>query len=87
MDWITGFIGTRDYSAVVTRHSQLHVITTLSLISTLYSSPQCPLSLLQSAVFTSRSLATALNSGDSSASRAKVLTSPTLVQNFLPAVP
>jgi hypothetical protein len=37
-------------------------------------------------VFTFRSLATAPNSGDSSASRAQVLSSPTLVQNCLPAV-
>jgi hypothetical protein len=37
-------------------------------------------------VFTSRSLATASNSVDSSASRAQVLPSPTLVQNCLPAV-
>jgi hypothetical protein len=38
-------------------------------------------------VLTSRSLATASNSGDSSASRAQVLPSPTLVQNCLPAIP
>jgi hypothetical protein len=38
-------------------------------------------------VLTSCSLATASNSGDSSASRAQVLPSPTLVQNCLPAIP
>jgi hypothetical protein len=32
-------------------------------------------------------MATASNSGDSSASRPQVLPSPTLVQNFLPSVP
>jgi hypothetical protein len=38
-------------------------------------------------VFTSRSLATAHNSRDSSASCARVLPSPTLVQNCLPTIP
>jgi hypothetical protein len=38
-------------------------------------------------IFNSRSLATASNSGDSSASRAQVLPSPTLVQNSQPAIP
>jgi hypothetical protein len=38
-------------------------------------------------VFISRSLATASNSGDSSASCAQALSSPTLVQNCLPAIP
>jgi hypothetical protein len=62
------------------------VITALSLISALYSSPQNPLSLYQP-VFTSRSMATASNSGDSSASRAHVFPSSTLVQNYLPTTP
>jgi hypothetical protein len=44
-------------------------------ISTLYKSQQHPLSLLQPAVFTSRSLAKAFNSGDSSASCAQFLSS------------
>jgi hypothetical protein len=38
-------------------------------------------------VFTSRSLATASNSGDSSASRSQALPSPTLVHNCLPGIP
>jgi hypothetical protein len=63
-----------------THHSELQVIRTLSLIPTLYkslhakSSPVC-------CVFTSRSLVTASNSGDSSASRTRVLSSQPPVQN------
>jgi hypothetical protein len=38
-------------------------------------------------VFTNRSLTTASNSEDSSASRAQVVPSPTLDQNCLPAIP
>jgi hypothetical protein len=70
-----------------TLNSQLQVITALPLISTLYTSSQHPLSLFQPTVSsTSRSLATASNSGNSSASRAQVLPSPTLVQSCLPAI-
>jgi hypothetical protein len=54
-------------------HSELQVLTVLSLISTLYKSQQHPLSLFQPAVFTSRSLATASFNGDSSASRDHVV--------------
>jgi hypothetical protein len=50
-----------DSLTTCTHHSELQVITALSLISTLYRSPQNPLILLQPAVFTSRSLATASN--------------------------
>jgi hypothetical protein len=62
-------------------NSELHVITAPSLI-TLYKSPPYPLSLLPgSCVSISRSMATASNSGDSSASRAQVLSSQTPLQN------
>jgi hypothetical protein len=61
MDWIL------DSLTTYTHHSELQVITVLSLISTLHSSPQYPLSIFQYAVF-SRSLATASNR-DSWASR------------------
>jgi hypothetical protein len=58
-------------------HSELQVIIALSLISTLYKSPQHLLSNFPACcVFTSRSLVTASNSGDSSASRAQVLQPP-----------
>jgi hypothetical protein len=56
-----------DLLTTYTHHSELQVITAVTLISTLYkslhakSSPAC-------SVFTSRCLVTALNSGDSSAS-------------------
>jgi hypothetical protein len=53
-------------------HLELQAITALSLISTFYKSQQHALSIFQPAVFTGRSLATASNSGDSSASRAQV---------------
>jgi hypothetical protein len=76
MDWWMYLLTT------YTRHSELQVITALSLISTLYKSPQLPLSLFPAcSVFNSRSLATANNSGDSSASRAQVLLSQPPVQS------
>jgi hypothetical protein len=59
-----------------THHLELQVITALSLISTLYISPQQPSSLFPACyVFISRSLATASNSGDSWASCLQVLSS------------
>jgi hypothetical protein len=58
-----------------TQHSELQVITTLSLISTLYKSPQHLLSLFPACCVISRFLLTASNSGDSSTSRAQVLSS------------
>jgi hypothetical protein len=61
-----------------THDSELQTITAPPLISTIHKSPQHPLSLFQPAVFTSRSLATASNSGDLSGSRAQVLFSQTL---------
>jgi hypothetical protein len=51
-----------------THSSELQVITAPSLISILHKSPQHTLSLPASGVFTSRSLVTASNSGDFSAS-------------------
>jgi hypothetical protein len=59
------WIGELDLMTTYTHHSELPVITALSLISTLYTSPQKPLSLFPACyVFISRSLATASNSGD-----------------------
>jgi hypothetical protein len=74
MDWWI------DLLTIYAHNSELLVITALSLISTLYkslhakSSPVC-------CVLNSRSLATASNSGDSSASRVQVLSSQRPVQN------
>jgi hypothetical protein len=58
-------------------------MTELPLISTLFTSPQYLLILFQPAVFTSRYLSTASNSGDSSASRAHVILSQPPVQKSL----
>jgi hypothetical protein len=80
MDWIPILL------TPYTHHSELQVITALSLISTLYSSPQHPLSLFAvCCVFISRSLVTASSTGDSSASRTQILPPPTFIQNWLPA--
>jgi hypothetical protein len=74
MDWWMDLLTT------YTHHSELQVITALSLISTLYkslhamSSPAC-------SVLISHSLAMASNSGDSSASRAQFLSSQPPMQN------
>jgi hypothetical protein len=71
-----------DILTIYSHDSELQALTTLSLISTLYKSPQHPLSLFAACcVFISRSLATVSNSGDSSASRAQVLSSQPLMQN------
>jgi hypothetical protein len=70
-----------DLLATCTHHSELQVITALSLISKLYKSQQDPLILFQPTVFTSRSLATASNSGDFSISGAQIHLSQTPVQN------
>jgi hypothetical protein len=57
-------------------HSELQVLTALSLISTIRRSQQHPLSLFTACCFfISRSLATASNSEDSLASRAQILLS------------
>jgi hypothetical protein len=71
-----------DLLTAYTHNLELQVITALSLISTLHKSPQHPISLFVACcVFIGRSLATASNSGDSSASRARVLSSQPPVQN------
>jgi hypothetical protein len=75
MDWWM------DLLATYTHHSELQVITELSLISTLNKSPQHLVCLFQPAVFISRSLSTASNIGDYSASRAQALFSQPPVQN------
>jgi hypothetical protein len=64
----------------LSHNSELQVITAPSLISKTHRSPQHPLSLFQPA---SRSLATVFNLGDSSASRAQVLSSQPPLQNCL----
>jgi hypothetical protein len=56
-------------------HSELHVITALSLVSKLHKSQQHPLSILQPAAYITCFPGTASNSGDSSASRPQVLLS------------
>jgi hypothetical protein len=72
-----------DLLATYTHDSELQAITAPPLISTIHKSPQHPLSLFQPAVFTSRSLATASNSGDFLASSSQVLSSQPPVQNCL----
>jgi hypothetical protein len=54
---------------------EIQVITAPPLVSTIHKLPQNSLSLFQTAVFTSRFLATASNSGNSSPLRAQVLSS------------
>jgi hypothetical protein len=73
MDWISDLLTT------FTHHSELQAIN--SAIANLHDP-----SIFKPAVFTRRSLATVSNSGDSSASRAHVVPSPTLVQNCLPGI-
>jgi hypothetical protein len=71
-----------DLPNTYTHHSELQVITAPPLISTLYKSPLHPLTLFPACcVFISRSLPAASNRGDSSASRAQVLSSQPPVQN------
>jgi hypothetical protein len=72
-----------DLLTTYTHHSELEVITTLSLISTLHKSQQHLLTFFFPACcdFISRSLATASNSGDFSASHAQVIFSQPPVQN------
>jgi hypothetical protein len=76
------WIGELDLLNTCTHHSELQVITALSLISTLYKSQQHPLSLFQPTVFTSRSLATASNSGDCIAFRAHIVTVRRISRNW-----
>jgi hypothetical protein len=67
------------------RHdSELQAITAPPLNSTIHKSPQHPLRFFPACcVFASRSLTTASNSGESSASHSQVLSSQTPVQNPL----
>jgi hypothetical protein len=66
-----------------TYNSELQLITVPLLISTIHKSPQHLLNLFQPAVFSSHSLATASNSGDSSASHTYALSSQPPMQNCL----
>jgi hypothetical protein len=77
MDWIldlTQLGTTSNHSAIADFHN-----------SRITTAPTKPFPACY--VFTSRFLATALNSGDSSASCAQVLPLSTLIQNCLPAIP
>jgi hypothetical protein len=66
-----------------TYHSEPQVITPLSRISTLYKLPQHPLSPFPAwCVFNNRSLEMAPNTGDSSASRAHVVTVRRIYRNW-----
>jgi hypothetical protein len=82
-DYMRGINWWTDLLTTYTHHSELQVITVLLLISTIYqslhtkSSPPCSVS-------NSCSLATASNSGDSSASSSQVLSSQPPVQNSTP---
>jgi hypothetical protein len=77
--WLYGLL--MDLFATYTHHSELQIITALSPIPTIDKSQRHPQSLLQPAVFTSRSITTASNNGDSSASHAQILLSQPPVQN------
>jgi hypothetical protein len=71
-----------DLLTAYTHHTELHVITALPLISTLYKSLQHPFSLFPACrASISHSLAKVSNSGDSSASRVQVLSSQPPMQN------
>jgi hypothetical protein len=66
LDWILDLLTT------YTHDSELQAVTTPSPISTIYKLPQHPINIFQPAVFTSRSLATASNSGYPSVSALKL---------------
>jgi hypothetical protein len=68
------WIGELDFLTTYTHHSELYVITELSLISTLYKSLHVKSFRSLLYVSKSRSLATASNSAVSSASRAHAVT-------------
>jgi hypothetical protein len=75
-DYRRGMNWWMDLLSTYTQHSELQVITALSVIFTLYTSPHHPLSIFSaSCVFISRFLATACKSGDYSAPRAQVVSS------------
>jgi hypothetical protein len=65
-----------------THESELQAITAPPLIATGYKSPQYRKAFPVCYIFTSRSLATATKSGDSSAPHAQVLSSQSPVQNL-----
>jgi hypothetical protein len=77
LDWIL------DLLTSYAHHSELQVITTLSLISTIHKSLHAKCSSACSA-FKSRSLATASNTGDSSALRAQVTPVQRIFRNCFP---
>jgi hypothetical protein len=78
LDWWIDLLTTHIYD------SKIQTITTPPLISTIHKSPQHPLRVFPAYYdFISRSLATASNSGDSSASRAQVLSSQPPAHNSL----
>jgi hypothetical protein len=70
------------YWYTCTHHSELQVITALPLISTLYKSPQRPLSLFPACWVNSRSLAMTSSSEYSSASGAHVVTVRRISRNW-----
>jgi hypothetical protein len=79
MDWWMDLLTTYTY------HLEQQVITVLSLIATLYKSLQYLLSLFPACyLFIRRALAAACNSGDSSVSRAQVLSSQPPMPNSTP---
>jgi hypothetical protein len=65
------------------KDSEIQAITAPPLISTIDKSPEHPLNLFPAYCVISSSLATVSNSGDSSASRAEVLSSQPSVKNSL----
>jgi hypothetical protein len=71
-----------DLLKTYTHHSELQVVKALSLISTFYKSSQHPLSFFPAYVFTSRYLATASNSANSSASHSQNLSSQPSPRNW-----
>jgi hypothetical protein len=71
-----------DLFTTYTHHSELQAITTLSLIFTLYRSLHAKFSPACN-VFTSRSVATASNNGDSSSSRPQVRSSQPPIQSWI----
>jgi hypothetical protein len=76
-------IGYWIYWHICMHHSELQAITVVSLISTLYKSPQHLLSLFPACcVFKSSSLATASNNGDASASSTHVVTVRQISHNW-----
>jgi hypothetical protein len=82
-DYRWGMVWWMDLLTTYTHHSELQVITALSLISTIHRSPQHPLSFFQPAVINSHSLSVASKSGDSSASCTHIVTLWWISHNLL----